>query len=316
MSEDRIKRLLAGERRALARVLSHVENKTPEGHRALRSVYPHTGRAHIIGVTGPAGSGKSTLVGALAREMRRRGRTVGVVAVDPSSPYTQGAVLGDRIRMQDLTADSGVFVRSMASRGGLGGLAETAGDLTAVLDAAGFDIVMLETVGAGQDEVDVAHAAHTTVVVNTPGAGDGVQALKAGILEIADILVVNKADLPGADALAAELGAMIALAPESGYRPPILRTNGLDESGVPELADAIEAHRTGLEEGGALEQSRLEIARREVIEAARGALLRRIMAVAGGSALDEAVRRVAARELDPHSAALELLSGVFVRDEG
>ena len=192
-----VERLLAGDRRALARVISYVEDATAEGHEALRLLYPRTGRAHTIGITGSAGSGKSTLVGALTRELRSRGRTVGIVAVDPSSAFTQGALLGDRIRMQELTADREVFVRSMASRGFVGGLAVNTSEVVAVLDAAGKDVVLIETVGAGQDEIEIAGAAQTTVVVNTPGGGDEIQTMKAGLLEVADVLVVNKADLRG-----------------------------------------------------------------------------------------------------------------------
>src|SRR5512145_327924 len=187
-------RFLAGERRALARVISRVENETEEGRGFLRELFPHSGKAHTIGVTGGAGSGKSTLTGALAAEYRRREKTVGIVAVDPSSPFTQGAILGDRIRMQDLALDPGVYVRSMASRGALGGLAPTIADVVGVMDAFGFDYVLIETVGAGQDEVEIAGTALTTLLVNNPGTGDDIQALKAGIIEIADVLVVNKAD--------------------------------------------------------------------------------------------------------------------------
>ncbi|HWO93552.1 MAG TPA: methylmalonyl Co-A mutase-associated GTPase MeaB, partial [Dehalococcoidia bacterium] len=269
MTEELVERLLAGNKRALARALTHVENRTPEGYEILRLVYPKTGRARIIGITGPAGSGKSTLSSALAREERRRGRSVGIVAVDPSSPFSHGALLGDRIRMQDLAGDPGVFVRSMATRGALGGLAETAGDIASVLDAAGHDVIILETVGAGQDEVDVAGMAQTTVVVNTPGMGDAVQALKAGILEIADILVVNKADRPSADALVAELEGMLGLSPDSSYQPPVLRTVATTGEGIVDLADAIDEHHARLAESGDLHRVRLGRARQEVLDAAR-----------------------------------------------
>ncbi len=310
MTQELVERLLAGNTRAIARALTHVENGTPAGYEILRDIYARAGRAQIIGITGPAGSGKSTLAGAVAREERRRGRTVAVLAVDPSSPYTQGALLGDRIRMQDLTSDPGVFVRSMATRGSLGGLAETAGDLSVVLDAAGYDVIILETVGAGQDEVEVADAAQTTIVVNTPGMGDSIQALKAGILEIANILVVNKADRPGADALEAELGTMLGLAPDSSYRPPILRTVASTEEGVVELVDAIDAHRAQLDETGALERGAAARAKRDVLGAARAALMRTLVASAGDS-LDGVVSRVASRETDPHTAARELIGAAF-----
>ena len=310
--DDLVERLLARDRRALARTITHVENGSPAGFEALRRLYPRTGRARIIGVTGPAGSGKSTIVGALAREQRRRGHTVGIIAVDPSSPYTRGALLGDRIRMQDLTADPGVFLRSMATRGALGGLSETAGDVASVLDAAGYDVVILETVGAGQDEVDVASAAHTTVVVSVPGMGDTVQSLKAGILEIADIFVVNKADRSGADTLVAELSGMLDLADHTAdsYRPPILLTIAPQEQGIAELADAIDAHRAYLEKTGALEHGRRQRARHDILEAAKNAFLRRFLEAIEGQPLDDAILRVAAREIDPHTAAATLTAHV------
>ena len=207
--EDLVERLLAGNRRALSRLLTVIENDAAEGRRALRLLYPRSGRAHTIGLTGAAGSGKSTLSAAMAREVRRRGRTLGIVAIDPTSPFSQGALLGDRIRMQDLTSDPEVFLRSMATRGNMGGLAPATAGVVTALDAFGKDAVIVETVGAGQDEVDVAVMADTTVVVLTPGAGDDVQAMKAGIMEIADILVVNKCDLPNADLFARQLASIV-----------------------------------------------------------------------------------------------------------
>ena len=310
--DDLVERLLAGDRRALARTITHVENGTPDGFDALRRLYPRTGRARIIGVTGPAGSGKSTLVGALAREQRRRGNTVGIIAVDPSSPYTRGALLGDRIRMQDLTSDPGVFLRSMATRGALGGLSETAGDVASVLDAAGYDVIILETVGAGQDEVDVASAAHTTVVVSVPGMGDTVQSLKAGILEIADVFVVNKADHTGADTVVAELNGMLDLADHTidSYRPPVLLTVAAQDRGTTELTDAIDAHRAYLEKTGALEHGRRQRARHDILESAKNAFLRRFLEAIEGQPLDDAILRVAAREIDPHTAAATLTTRV------
>ncbi|MFQ6020282.1 MAG: methylmalonyl Co-A mutase-associated GTPase MeaB, partial [Dehalococcoidia bacterium] len=211
MTRELAERVLAGDRRALSRVLSYVEDGSPEGREALHLLYPSSGRAHVVGVTGPVGSGKSTLVGALAKEFRRRQRSVGIVAVDPTSPFSQGALLGDRIRMQELTSDAGVFIRSMATRGALGGLASATSDVVTVLAAAGWEVILVETVGAGQDEVEVADTAHTTIVVVVPGAGDDIQAIKAGILEIADILVVNKADLPVAGRTARQLEGMLSL---------------------------------------------------------------------------------------------------------
>ncbi|MCH7576442.1 MAG: methylmalonyl Co-A mutase-associated GTPase MeaB, partial [Chloroflexi bacterium] len=257
-----VARLLDGDKRALSRVLSFVENGYPEGREAMKALFGHTGHAHIIGMTGPTGSGKSTLVGALAGEYRTRDRTVGIVAVDPTSPFSHGAVLGDRIRMQELTSDPGVFIRSMATRGALGGLASTTSDVTTVLDAAHKDIIIVETVGAGQDEVEVADTAHTTVVISVPGAGDEVQAIKAGILEIADILVVNKADQQRAELTARQLHIFLDLNRDEGWEVPILKTVAIRGRGVVELADAIDRHRTFLESSGRLEEARRQRARR------------------------------------------------------
>lgn len=309
MVEELVRRLLAGERRALARAITLVENQSPQGYEALRLLYPYTGRAHTIGVTGGAGAGKSTLTNALAKEFRRRGKTVGIIAVDPSSPFSRGAILGDRIRMQELTADEGIFMRSMATRGALGGLSETAADAVAVLDAAGKDVVFLETVGAGQDEVEVAGAAHTTVLVLTPSSGDDVQAMKAGIMEIADLLVVNKADLPHTDALIAALKAHLSMSEHGAWVPPILRVVATKELGIGELADELERHHRYLRESGALETARRERARHQVVAMAQQALLRRILRHADGL-LEELVREVAERRTDPHSAAERLLAAV------
>jgi LAO/AO transport system kinase len=306
--EALVQQVLAGERRALARTISLVENGEPEGYEALRLLYPHTGRAHSVGLTGASGSGKSTLAGALAREWRRRQRSVGIVAVDPSSPFTHGALLGDRIRMQELTSDPEIFLRSMATRGFLGGLASATAQVVAVLDAAGKDVVLIETVGAGQDEVDIAGAAETTVVVNTPGTGDDVQALKAGILEIADILVVNKADRPGADTLVHQLQALVTRAGGDGRAIPVLKTVATSGDGVAELVDAIDGHRRYLRESGQLDRHRLAQARHQVLALARHELLARVLrATEDNGQLDELVGAVAQRDLDPYSAARRLI---------
>jgi LAO/AO transport system kinase len=303
-----VRQVLAGERRALARVISLVENGEPEGHEALRLLYPRTGRAHTIGLTGGSGSGKSTLAGALAREFRRRERSVGIVAVDPSSPFTHGALLGDRIRMQELTSDPEIFLRSMATRGSLGGLAPATSQVVAVLDAAGKDVVIVETVGAGQDEVEIAGAAETTVVVNTPGTGDDVQALKAGILEIADVLVVNKSDQPAADRLVQQLQALVTRGAGEERGVPVLMTVAITGEGVPELADAVDEHRRYLRESGRLERHRLVQARHQVLALARHELLARVLrATEENGRLDELVDAVARRDLDPYSAARRLI---------
>ena len=303
-------RVLAGERRALARAMTLVENETASGRELMRALYPHTGRAHTVGITGSGGAGKSTLTNALAKDYRRRGKTVGIVAVDPSSPFTHGAILGDRIRMQDLTGDPEIFMRSMATRGSLGGLSATAADAVAVLDAFGKDVVLLETVGAGQDEVEVASAAQTTVVINTPGAGDDVQTLKAGIMEIADILVVNKADLAGADALVAQLKALLSISEHGDWLIPVLKVVASRGEGVSELADAIDRHRAFLESSGQMESDLHERARRQLVAAARAELLRRALRGLGEGGLDDLVQAVAERRIDPHSAAARLIDGI------
>ena len=307
-AEGLVRRLLDGDRRALSRVISLVESGGAPGRRALSLLYSHTGTAHVVGITGGSGAGKSTLTGALAAEYRRRGRTVGIVAVDPSSPFTRGALLGDRIRMQELTRDPGVFMRSMATRGELGGLAAMTGEVVAVLDASGKDIVLVETVGAGQDEVEVVSTAETTVLVLNPGTGDDVQAMKAGVMEIADIFVVNKADLPAADQLVAQLQALVAMAARGRLATPILRTVATRREGVTELADAIDEHRRKLETSGELEQQRLDRARRQVLASARHRLLAGVIAATERDGrLDGLVRSVAARELDPSAAAQRLI---------
>jgi len=242
-----VEKALAGNRYALARLISLIEDNGTEARAALAALYPHTGQAHVVGVTGAPGTGKSTLVNELTKVLRAQGTTVGIVAVDPSSPFSGGALLGDRVRMRDLAGDRGVFIRSMATRGSLGGLARATSDVVKVLDAAGFSVVLVETVGAGQAEVDIARTAHTTVVVEAPGLGDEVQALKAGLLEIADVLVVNKADRPGAAQTARALEMVINRnavrggADDNAWRPPILKTIALDGSGVPEVLEAIVA---------------------------------------------------------------------------
>ena len=308
MTDELIARLLQGDKWALSRILSFVENGRPEGRQAIKALFGHTGHAHVVGVTGPAGSGKSTLVGALARKYRERGRTVGIVAVDPTSPFTRGAILGDRIRMQELTSDPGVFIRSMATRGALGGLAAATNDVVAVLDAAHKDLIIVETVGAGQDEVEVADTAHTAVVISVPGAGDEVQAIKAGILEIADILVVNKADQPRADITVQQLHAFLNLSRNEGWDVPILKTVAIKADGVVELAEAIDQHRTFLETSGRMEEAMRHRARRQLLALAQEELLARVLASAEANGhLDELVEAIARREVDPHTAARRLI---------
>jgi LAO/AO transport system kinase len=305
---DIVKRLLAGDKLALSRVLSQVENKYPEGREAMRELYSHTGRAHIIGITGPTGCGKSTLAGALAREYRKQGKTVGIVAIDPTSPFSHGAILGDRIRMQDLTCDPGVFIRSMATRGALGGLAATTNDIVNVMDAAGKAVIIVETVGAGQDEVEIAGTAHTTIVVNIPGAGDDMQAIKAGILEIADVLVVNKADLPQADAVFKQLHIYADLQRSAGWSVPIVKTVAYKDKGIDELMEAIEKHRQFLGESGRLDKMLRERGRRQLLVTAQAIMMERVVKAADAS-IEELAGQIAAREIDPRTAAEQLIAG-------
>jgi LAO/AO transport system kinase len=304
-----IPRLLAGDRRALARVLSLVEDATPAGREALRALYHRTGQAHIVGVTGATGSGKSTLSGALAWEFRRRGRTVAIVAIDPTSPFTHGALLGDRIRMQDLTSDPGVFVRSMATRGALGGLAAATADVVAVLDAAGREVIIIETVGAGQDEVEIAGTALTTVLLVPPSSGDDVQAMKSGILEIAEVIVVNKADLPRANATIIHLEGLASFAPPGSRPVPVLKAVASRNEGIVEIADAIEEHRRYLLATGLIETKQRERARSQLLAAARTAIEERALFHARDR-LESLVEAVVERRLDPRSAAEKLLTEV------
>ena len=302
-----IKGLQDGDRRSLARAITKVESDSSDGREILRQIYPYTGRAHTIGVTGSAGAGKSTLVGALAREQRKRGKTVGIVAVDPSSPFSHGAILGDRIRMQDLTSDDGVFLRSMASRGNLGGLSEMATGAADLMDAAGLDIVLIETVGAGQDEVEVATAAQTTVLVANPGAGDEVQSMKAGLMEIAQIMVVNKADLAGADTAVAQLKTLLAIADHGSWIPPILKTIAKTDEGIDILADEIHKHFDHVRSADHFEVERRNHVRGQIIDLTRAILQRRLIALtANDSTLETLINQVAERQRDPRSAALEL----------
>ena len=317
---------VGGDRLALARLLTAVENRTPVAEAALRELYPNAGRAHLVGITGPPGSGKSTLVAALIAEVRRAKRTVAVIAVDPSSPITGGALLGDRVRMQAYADDGDVFIRSMASRGHAGGLASTSTAAAAVLDAAGFDLILIETVGTGQSEVEVAAAADTTVVLEAPEMGDEVQAIKAGLLEVADLVVVNKGDKPGAQRTAAQLRAMlVASAPRDTpdgdgrptrprpKRPEVMITTAATGEGVPELLVALDRHRAA-GRVGASAAARLTRAEAQVwaIVADR---LRAQLGDTGHAATTAAVlAEVAEHRLDPYAAADRLLESLGTKD--
>jgi LAO/AO transport system kinase len=307
-----VDRTVRGDHRAIARAISLVENGAPELRAIMAGLAPHTGRARVVGLTGPPGVGKSTTTAALVAELRARGAGTAVLAVDPSSPFTGGALLGDRVRMQRHAADSGVFIRSMASRGHLGGLSWATPHALRVLDAAGFAVVLVETVGVGQAEVDIARHADTTVVLCAPGMGDGVQAAKAGVLEIADVFAVNKADRDGAHATVRELRQMVGQADraEGEWRPPIVSTVAADGTGVAELLDRIDAHDAHLRRTGELERRRRARAREEVEAIAVGALRERLADVHGHAALDALADRVAAGGTDPYAAADTLLAAV------
>jgi LAO/AO transport system kinase len=303
-------RLLAGEGRALARAITLVENRDPAGDALVAEVFPSTGKARIVGLTGPPGVGKSTLIGSVTRELRARDRQVGVLSIDPSSPFTQGAVLGDRIRLSDHFLDPGVFIRSMATRGALGGLAEAALQAALLMDAAGKDDVLLETVGVGQAEVDVVDHADTIILALMPGSGDSIQALKAGVMEIPDVIVVNKCEHPLADTMVREIRSVLAIGPKQSWKVPVVRTEAAKGTGVTELLDAIDAHREHIEGEGLLAERRARNLRAEVLGIAAARMRRRLGERAERDpAWSELLDRVVRREIDPSSAARELLAG-------
>lgn len=299
----------AGDLRARARLFTLVENGGSDAQAALAMLASSTGRARVVGVTGPPGAGKSTLVSQLAAAVRQRGQTIAILAVDPSSPITGGAVLGDRIRMQNLHGDSGAYIRSVSTRGAVGGLARAVEDLVSVADGLGYDVVLVETVGAGQDEADIAGIAPTVVLVEVPHLGDDVQAIKAGILEIADVFVVNKADRDGADQAAAVLRAMLSLVqrPES-WKPPVLKTSAIKGEGIEKLLAAIDEHQEFLRKSGRLDAWRVERARRRLLDGARDRLLERLLARVPGAEVQSLALAIAEHRISASQAVEKLLA--------
>jgi LAO/AO transport system kinase len=305
---DLVEPLLAGDKRALARAISLVEDDDPEGWALVREVYPKTGRAHIVGLTGPPGVGKSTLIGALTKHARSLDRQVAVLSIDPSSPFTQGALLGDRIRLTEHFLDPGVFIRSMASRGSLGGLSEATLQAALLMDASGKDDIFVETVGVGQAEVDIIDHADTVLLALMPGSGDSIQALKAGVMEIPDIIIVNKCDHPLADTMVREIRGVLSLGEQKGWRVPIVRTEASRGEGIPELWEKITEHRAYIEAEGLLEERRRRNLMNEVLELATHRLRRKLRAaVAEDEEAQALLDEVVKRKLDPASAATRLL---------
>ena len=303
--------LLNGNRRAAARLISKIENDDPQKLELLKEIYAHTGKAYVIGITGAPGSGKSSLVDCLLQKMRSDGLTVGVIAVDPTSPFSGGAILGDRIRMQDHALDSGIFIRSMGTRGSLGGLSRATRETIQVLDAYGKDIVLVETVGVGQSEVDIVRTADSTMVVLTPASGDSVQTIKAGIMEIADIFVINKADLPGAERTATEINVMLDMKSGSHWRPPVISTVSTRNEGIDELWTALKRHREYMEESGRLMDIRRQRVSRELTEQVEYLVKNRIWnQVKETIELDDLVDKIVRRKQDPYSTARDLLEKI------
>jgi LAO/AO transport system kinase len=307
-TQSQISRLRSGEPLALARAISAVENRAPGWSELLKALFPHTGKARIIGLTGAPGSGKSTLVDQLAKHYRKEKQKVGIIAVDPTSPYTGGAILGDRIRMQDHHADPGIYIRSMATRGSLGGLARATADVATVLDASGRDRILIETVGVGQDEVDIVRLADVTVVILVPGMGDDVQTIKAGIMEIADIFVINKSDRDGAERVEREIRALQSLATRNdGWTPPVVKTVATEGTGTQELADAIIGYEAYLKKENLAFKKNVENWQERLIEMLRDAMLEKARAQMDGRSLERYAAEIAEHKRDPYSLVEEIV---------
>jgi LAO/AO transport system kinase len=310
-----VDRLCSGDPRALARAISTVENRQPGWSELLKALFPHTGKARIIGLTGGPGSGKSTLVDQLAKHYRKKQQTVGIIAVDPTSPYTGGAILGDRIRMQDHYSDPGIYIRSMATRGSLGGLARATADAATVLDASGRDLVMIETVGVGQDEVDIVRLADVTIVILVPGMGDDVQTIKAGIMEIADIFVINKSDREGAESVEREIRAMQSLATRTRnlndrWTPPIVKTVASEGVGTEALAEAIADYEAYLKKENLVFKKNVENWQERLVEMLRDAMLEKARGQIDGGSLERYAAEIAEHKRDPYSLVEEIVRGV------
>jgi len=309
---DIVTELLSGSKLAISRAITAVENEYDNAVEIMQSLYPHTGKGYIIGITGPPGAGKSTLTDKLTKEYRRRGKTVGIIAVDPSSPFSGGAILGDRIRMNELTMDDGVFIRSMATRGSLGGMSRKTAEVVKILDAAGKDIVIVETVGVGQSEVDIVKTADTTLVVLIPGMGDDIQAIKAGILEIGDVFAINKADREGVERLNLEIEMMLDLdQAENTWRPKIMRTVASQNEGVVELVDAIEEHSAYLIQSGVIQRRRFERTRTEIMAMLDEAIKVYLMKKVEGSKFEKLLAEVNQRKNDPYTAVKAILAEIL-----
>ena len=310
---DIASKVLNGDPRSVARLITLVENSSPEGFRAMKDIYPHTGGAHVIGITGVMGSGKSTLISEITHEYRKQGLEVGIIAIDPTSPFSGGALLGDRVRMMELATDEGVFIRSMGTRGMLGGLTSAVYDVVEILDASGKDVVIVETVGVGQAEVDVIKIADTTLVILVPGLGDSIQTIKAGIMEIADIYVVNKADKPGVDQAVAEIESLVDIScSDRDRKTPVLTTSAKESKGIVELAQEIKKHRDYLEKNNEFEAQRRKRYEAELIEIIRKRLMNFIFDESTFKGKVELlIDQISKKEVDPYTAADEILGKIL-----